>query len=336
MQTQLGQETLRTGETLHILRVEPPDPLQQQIRPFLAHKPPHYRAHIDAALSEQCDLLETRFYLALIHDRIVGNIMTTEQQGVGILGHVHTHPEHRRKGICSTLMHYQMNDFRRRSGRILLLGTGYQSPAYHIYQRFGFRDWKTGRPGLMRYDAPEDPDFETRFFAPAPGTVEPAQWRHWPLVALLAAVPCHLPLRSITLNLWGTDLLEGPYCEFMHCYATAPNASARVLVSATGAVVAMATCVPDTRWHGPVHRLDLFYHPQWGTEALLPLLQALPLPERTQCYADPHDAVKIHALQQTGWHLEAVLPRQYCIEGRWHAVHVFGKERVTPPAGTSL
>ncbi len=153
MRTTLAVETLKTGEQLAIECVVPPDAERDaQIRPFLAHKPPHYREHIEAALKGNCDELETRFYAGLLNGEVVGTIMTVEAHGIGILGHVHTREDQRRKGICDAIMRHQMRDFHRRNGHVLLLGTGYQSPAYHIYSRHGFRrlaQWQT-RPDALR------------------------------------------------------------------------------------------------------------------------------------------------------------------------------------------
>ncbi|MCW3096071.1 MAG: hypothetical protein JWL77_1689, partial [Chthonomonadaceae bacterium] len=91
MNTTLAVETLRSGEHLTIECVEAPEPTREaQIHPFLGHKPANYRAHIEAALTGQCDALETRFYIGLLNGEMVGNIMTVETGGIGIFGHVHT------------------------------------------------------------------------------------------------------------------------------------------------------------------------------------------------------------------------------------------------------
>lgn len=311
MNTTLAVETLRTGEPLTIECVATPEPGREaQIRPFLGHKPANYRAHIEAALTGQCDDLETRFYIGLLNGEMVGNIMTVETGGIGIFGHVHTREDQRRKGICDAIMRRQMADFRRRDGHVLLLGTGYRSPAYRIYATHGFRDWPVGRPGTMRYDSVPQEAFEAQFFAPAPCTPAPAQWKHWPLVALLATVPVAATLRSLTLNLWGVGLLEGAYSQFLHTYASRPEACAAVLESETGAVTALATCVPDSRWPG-IQLLDLFAHPVATVEDLARLLRSLPLPDApVQVYADVRDTQKIGALEALGFRKAAVLPDQ--------------------------
>jgi hypothetical protein len=325
MHTEITKETLKTGETLHIVIVTPPDAdYAPQIEPFLAHKPANYRAHTEAAFAGACDALETRYYIGLIDGQMVGNIMTVESGGVGIFGHVHTRSDQRLKGICRAIMRHQMDDFRARGGHVLLLGTGYRSAAYNIYASFGFQDWEPARPGLMRYDNPADTQFLARLYAPAPAVPTKAEWRHWPLVALLASTPTPVYLRSLLLQMWGVGLLEGGYCDYLYRYGRNPNASAAVLESATGAVTALATCVPDSRWNGGVSLLDLISHPVAAPDDLAALLRSLPLPaSHTQCYADPHDSGKIAALEAVGFHRVSVLPHQFREEDSWREAWLY-------------
>jgi hypothetical protein len=313
MHVEIAAERLKSGETLSIEIVTAPDEERRpRIEPFLGHKPIHYRAHIEAAFAGACDELETRYYVGLIDGQMVGNIMTVETGGVGILGHVHTRSDQRLKGICSSIMRRQMEDFRQRGGKTLLLGTGYQSAAYKIYASYGFRDWDPGPRGHMRYDNPADPAFLSRYYAPAPAAPTHAAWRHWPLVALLGATASAAYLRSILLSVWGVGLLEGDYCDYLYRYGSKRDSAAAVLESTTGAVTAFATCVPDSRWRNALHLLDIISHPVAGPADLAALLRSLPLPSgKTQCYADPRDAAKIAALEATGFHRAAILPDQF-------------------------
>lgn len=330
MPTKIATERLKSGEPMTIEVVTPPDAERDhQILPFLQHKPQPYFAHIKLAAAGKCDALETRYYLGMIGDQLVGNIMTVESLGVGIFGHVYTHPDHRRKGVCAAIMQHQMQDFRRRDGSVLLLGTGYQSTAYHIYHHFGFRDWPVGDRGLMRYDNPASPAFETEFFAAPPYRVAEAEWRHWPLVALLAAVPGERQLRSLALPAWGVSLQEGTYAGFMADHQRSDDSSALVLEASTGAVMAFASLIPDARWRRQVLLLDLFAHPNLSGPDLNQLVQAM-LPtatddRRIQCYADPDDAAKIAAITQTGFRREAVLSKQFKVNSEWRDVLLFGR-----------
>src|SRR5690242_18160125 len=140
MRESLGMETLKSGERMEIECVLAPDAEREaQMLPLLGHKPPHYMAHLKGAFADTNDTLETRFYIGVLDGEIVGNIMTAEADGVGILGHVYTLESQRRKGICQAIMGHQMAHFRDRGGHELLLGTGYQSAPYGIYHSFGFR-----------------------------------------------------------------------------------------------------------------------------------------------------------------------------------------------------
>lgn len=326
MRRLLANVKLKSGEVMQIEQVTSPDALRDpQIRPFLGHKPDNYLYHIDCATAGECDDLLTNFYIGLIDEEVVGNIMTVEAKGVGIFGHVHTRSDQRRKGICTHIMQHQMEEFRAREGRILLLGTGYQSAAYHIYESFGFKDWNHETSGRMRYDNPAAPDFESRFFAPAPTTATPARWKHWSLVSLLAHTPYpDVSLRSVHFNIWGVQLLEGAYCRFLLESSRNSEVAGVVLESETGAVVGCATRLPDSRWNRVVDLLDIFHHENVGRHDLMKLLEALPHTSKpTQCFVDPRDKEKVAALERFGFRREAVIPRQFAVEHHWRDTWLF-------------
>lgn len=331
MHEELATETLRSGEAMRVERVAAPDAeREKQILPFLGHKPGGYRAHIEASFAGKCDELETRYYVGLTDDAgMVGNIMTVESGGVGILGHVHTREDQRRKGICNAIMAHQMEDFRQRGGHVLMLGTGYQSPPYRIYESFGFRDLPGASPGVMWYRSEGDgTDFLARFFAPGASVrAVPMRWKHWPLVALLAAQPSDVYLRSLTLNAWGVSLLEGPFCYYMSEWGENPRAAATVLESGTGAVTGVATRVPRKHWPDSL-LLDVFAHPNANPADIAALIGSLPAPEQTRkvvCHADPRDTAKIAALEQAGFTREAVLINQFREGNQWRDAYLYAQ-----------
>lgn len=326
MRESLVTETLKTGEQLHIECVLAPDAEREaQVLPLLGHKPPHYMAHLKSAFADACDSLETRFYIGVLDDQIVGNIMTVEADGVGILGHVYTVESQRRKGICQAIMRNQMDDFQKRGGHELLLGTGYQSAPYWIYHSFGFRDLPGAHPGIMSYQRENEPDFPDNFFAPASARPTPVRWRHWPLLALLASLPDLPYLRSPTLGVWGATLLEGPYCRFRHQWGDELATRAAVLETETGKVMGIATLVPEGRWPG-LQLLDVFVHPQTAPADIASLIHSLPpQPGKTVCFVEPQDATKITALEQNGFQREAVLPGQFREGELWHDVLLYSR-----------
>lgn len=305
MYEELGQECLKSGEMLEIGIVTAPDErFAEPVRRLLSHKSSPWYAHIEGALAGDIDRLETRFYIGLLDGKPVGNVMTVEQYGIGIFGHVYVEPEHRRKGICRAIMTRQMEHFRARGGQVLLLGTGFESPPYWIYHSFGFRSL---RGGFMRYGVEPAEVFEARWFAPGPGRIATAEWRHWPLVALLASVPGPEYLRSLAWQVFGIGNLEGPYVEYMYRQGQTGGPQAMMLETEQGAVVGCATLTAHNPWPN-VFLLDVFTHANF-TDRTTDLVRALGLPPgRTVCYVDTGAPEKAVALKACGFVHEATLP----------------------------
>jgi GNAT superfamily N-acetyltransferase len=323
MYTHLDTETLKTGETLEIGLVEAPDEtLAGQIERLLAHKGEEWREHIHAALQGETDRLETRFYLGLLDGESVANIMTVESLGVGILGHVFTRPEHRRKGICRAVMARQMEHFRQRGGHVLTLGTGFDSPPYWIYHSFGFRSLKGG---FMRYSVEPDRVFEERWFAPGPAKVVPAEWRHGPLIALVASFPGSEYLRSAAWKVFGIGNLEGPMIQFMHDRRENPAVNAVMLETEHGAVAGCATVHPMGSWPG-VWLVDVFTHPNFF-DRTADLVNGVPAPTgRLIAMADAEAAQKAALLESCGFEQEGTLRRFLRAGETIRDVRVYAKE----------
>ncbi|MCK5328190.1 MAG: GNAT family N-acetyltransferase [Candidatus Latescibacteria bacterium] len=300
-------QTLKTGEAMEIGVVLAPDEEHaDRIAPFLKHKGDPWNAHIDRALREPLDELETRFYVGKLGGTIITSVMTVEHSRTGILGHVYTQPEHRRKGAFKLLMAEQMKDFRTRGG-LLILGTGYDSPAYWIYHSFGFRSLTEGS-GLMR-TATED-DFEAHYFAPGKTRVVEVRWRDWPRLNALFCIREGDFLRSVERERYGVSSFEGGFLHLKKALEEDAAYQAKLLESEHGAVVGCATMTKDPRWHRDVWLLDLFLHPDFASSAGQ-LLDALNFPEgKIQCYADSGSPDKIRALEQAGFRQEVVFKRQ--------------------------
>lgn len=307
MYKKLSIQPLKTGESMEIGLVSAPDEAYaDRIAAFLEHKGDPWNGHIAKALKEALDELETRFYVGKLGETIIANIMTVEYNRTGILGHVYTHPEHRRKGACKLLMAEQMKDFRTRGG-LLLLGTGYDSPPYWIYHSFGFRSLMEGS-GMMRY-ATED-DFEAQYFAPGKAEVVEVRWRDWPRLNALFSIQEGDFLRSVGWGLHGISSFEGGFLHLKKALEKDASYRAKLLASEHGAVVGCAALTKDSRWHGDVWLLDVFVHPNFASSTGQ-LLDALALPEgKIQCYADSRSAAKICTLEQAGFRQEAVFKEQ--------------------------
>lgn len=341
----LGTAVLKSGEQLEIVRVsspnadeaqavrdllaERPAPLPpefrylfQAVKELLAHKSSEWHTHMDAALKGETDALETRFYLGVLHGQPVANVLTSEQHGIGIVSHVFTHPEHRQKGICKAVMGAQMEDFRRRGGRALLLGTGFETPPYWIYYSFGFRSIQGG---FMRYTTPGMEGFEEDWFAPRGARVVPAEWRHWPLAAFLASLPGPELMRSYAWRLFGVGNLEHPYVDFMSRRLRKGDAVGAMLEAENGAVVGCGTLVPDASWP-QILVLDAFTHKNFVQQLPALIRFLLPKQGRVVAYADAGAPHKAAALEECGFIREGTLRRHLRTAAGETDVHIYARE----------
>ncbi|MGB9597739.1 MAG: GNAT family N-acetyltransferase, partial [Candidatus Poribacteria bacterium] len=244
MYTKLSDVKLKTGEDMEIGVVLAPDQEHiEAITKVLHHKGEPWLTHVNKALDGTITDLETRFYIGKLNGQVVANIMTVEYNHTGILGHVFTIPEQRRKHICTLIMEQQMNDFKKRGG-ILLLGTGFNSAPYWIYYSFGFRS-VLENSGFMRFST--DDNFEEKHFTYSKVKPVDVQWKHWSLMAVLMSVKETELMKSVANGLYGIINFEGGFLNFMKRLEDG-NVKAKVLESESGAVVGCITLEQDRRW----------------------------------------------------------------------------------------
>ena len=324
MYHKLGETVLKTDEHMEVGVITAPDePHAAEIKQFLGHKPGNYKWHIERCVTETLDALETRFYIGKVDGSIITNIMTVEHQGIGILGHVFTMPEQRRKGACKGVMAYQMDDFRQRKGRALYLGTGYNSHPYHIYHSFGFESVFL-ESGFMRYHV--NTDFEEHYFAPASTQPKPVEWHDWPKVTALSGIVGSEALRSLIWNVYGPTNMEGGFLNFKHdLEAENVYEDAKLLITSDGAIVGWATVSRDNRWRPATAVLDLFFHPNFADEVPA-LLSAVNFPDvKVQCYVDSSAAKKAEVLETAGFTCEGRFKNQFAYGGQDYDVLVFAR-----------
>ncbi|MYC75752.1 GNAT family N-acetyltransferase [Candidatus Poribacteria bacterium] len=325
MYNKFGEVALKTGEKMEVGVVTAPDtPHAEEVKQFLGHKPGNYKWHIERCVTETLDVLETRFYVGKLNGNVITNIMTVEYEGVGILGHVFTRPQQRRKGAAKGVMAYQMEDFRQRSGDALYLGTGYNSHPYYIYHSFGFES-VFPESGFMKYHVNED--FEERYFAPAPAAPKSVEWHDWPKVTALSGIVGWDTLRSLKWGVYGPTNLEGGFLSFKHDLETEDAyADAKLLISAEGAIVGWATVGRDARWQPATAVLDLFFHPNFA-DAVPALLSAVAFPDvKVQCYVDSGAEKKAEILESAGFTCEGRFKDQFTYSGQPYDVLVFARD----------
>lgn len=263
MELQLGHERLRDGQEVELLLIRPPaGGWKDRIAPFLAHKGQPWTWQIEQHLEAPADQLESRFYVATCGQRLISHIMTAEFAGVGILGHVFTEPQWRGLGAASILMRTVCEDFRRRDGIVMHLGTEYQSNAWRIYRRFGF-EGICPPGGLMRLAL--QPRRYDQLYAPGPTEVRPVCWQDWPMLQALMLRPEGDWLRSRALRAFGVADVEQSFLELMQQIA-AGSASAWVMVGPSGAAVGLLSLAACGDLPAPAGQLDLYAHPDFADQ----------------------------------------------------------------------
>lgn len=325
MYDKLGEVVLKTEERMEVGVISAPDaPHAEEVKQFLGHKGGNYKWHIERCVTEVLDALETRFYVGKLDRHVITNIMTVEHEGIGILGHVFTLPQQRRKGACKAVMAHQMDDFRQRAGRALYLGTGYNNHPYYIYHSFGFES-VFPESGFMKYHVKAD--FEERYFAPAPAHPKLVEWHDWPKVTALSAILGWDTLRSLAWGVYGPTNLEGGFLNFKHALETEDTYDdAKLLITSEGAIVGWATVSRDARWQPATAVLDLFFHPNFA-DAVPALLSAVAFPaSKVQCYVDSGAEKKAAVLETAGFIYEGLFKNQFTYEGQYYDVLVFALE----------
>jgi len=324
---EFGTETLKSGEVMQVGCVEPPDEeWAERIERSLAHKPDIWLDHIKKAVRGRTGDLQNYFYVGHLDGDIITGVMTVEHNRVGLLGHVFTRPDQRRKGACTRLMKHQMEDFRSRGGGLLLLGTEYETPPFKIYESLGFRGI-IGQSGYMRYATEED--FEESYYAPGDVSVRPVRWEDWPGSNCLTSQPGRDVLRTVAFG--GPHGGVGCFSfeeAFLHVIQGLERDSRRrawSAVSDSGALVGIVMLTPDARFGGGVYLLDLVVQENFWDQAGK-ILDGVEWPEaKVQCYTDLGCEGKVSALEAAGFTQEALLAKQLAWEGEMLDVAVFSR-----------
>jgi len=326
MYSKLDEELLRSGERMEIGVVAGPDAeWLPRLAPFLSHKPDQYRHHIRRALEGPLDELDTRFYVGVVDGKLISQIMVVGDRRAGIVGHVFTLPEERRKGACRAIMARQMADVRALGYQALGLGTGFETHPYWIYHSFGFRGVAPGN-GCMRWFA--SPESEAELYAAAKAHTREGRWSDWGHVHLLALRPLvadeELP-RSVTLGIKTQSSAEGPFLYFQRRREREPGAQARALVSETGAIVGWATLAPDPQWFGDHWLLDFDTHPAFS-DRMPELLAGLDWPPTpVHAYLTAPEGPKAAALGAAGFAKAEALKAWLAVGGERKDVMVWRK-----------
>lgn len=303
----LSRITLKDGSPADLHLVMPPEPCwADDVHCFLKHKGMPWQIHWQWAFQGMCDDLQTRFYLLTSKGEPISNIMTCETDGIGILGHVYTKPAWRGRGAASILMNVVREDFIRRDGVALYLGTAYDSLPWRLYEKFGFEGFLPNT-GMMRWVRQPD-----RLRARLSGCVlesRPLRWSDWPLLQCLFLQPADDYVRNMGLKRFGPSDMEGPFLTLQERMQKMPDQRSAVISNEHGMTVGLGTAMPLDAHLSDYLLVDLFAHR--GAEAgLAGLLQALQLPADKPLLAvvEESASARLQVLESAGFVSAGCLP----------------------------
>ena len=305
---------LRTGETVELALIRAPnDAWAERIETMLRHKGDPWNWQNSELLRRESGVTATFF---LLHRDGVpfSNIMLVEKAGAGILGHVWTSPADRRAGASTILMEVLLEDFRRRGGRALVLGTDFDRAPWHYYRSHGFEPVEPESGYMALYPDSRDA-FERAWFNATEAVVEPLDWPHWPAAAPLFVGDFEGVVKIAAAGLIGRRSSEEPLLplihEERHQREVGGPGCARVLRDASGSAVLGLACQRGHALWPDTTVVDVYCHPRWWHRVaeLLAELPAAAPGARLVAYADSKHAAKCAVLQQAGFVETSRLPR---------------------------
>lgn len=311
MYRELEAITLPSGEVVPAAVITGPDPdWADRIEPMLSHKGEPWTWQNRALLRESIGL-EARFFILHRAGKPFANIMLAERHGVALLGHVWTEPADRGGGASSHLMRLLLDDFRRRSGRAIFLGTDFDSTPWHFYQRRGFVSVYPGS-GYMGWWATGREAFEQSWIETGEAVVEPLGWEHWAAAAPLLLDGGGGVVRIAATGLFGPGSSEASLLPLLRDQACrreqqAPPSAFVLRAQRSNAVLGIAASTRHPLWPG-FQLIDLFCHTRWWHRAA-DLLAHLPgQPAAGAAYTDSSQPEKERALKAAGFAEAALLP----------------------------
>ena len=310
MYEKLGMRVVKSGEEVELGVVTGPDAeWSPRLVPFLSHKGGEWVSQIRKSIDLDLSPLVTKFFILFkTPDDILSNICTWRWGGVANLGHVFTTPNHRRKGAASILMKASMDDFRNNAGRAMYLGTGYDTPPFHIYEEAGFRGVYP-RTGFMEYYSGKREDFLAEEFAGEKAGVVDMTWRHWPRLVPLFGQELGGVLRFPGEGVNGRANFEGPFIPIMHSLEETHKKCLVLEGLKTGASGGAAIIGPDRRFAGSANLLDVFFHPNFAKSAAGLVEAAIEGVQGTVVsYVDTSYDERIKVLKKAGFKKAGTIP----------------------------
>ena len=312
MYEELGHIVLATGEQVDAGVVIGPDAEWAEcLEQLLYHKGEPWNWQIQQVLKKDVGI-GILFYVLHRAGIPFANIMIAELEGVGFLAHVWTKPEDRKKGACSQLLKLQMHDFRTQQGKALFLFTEFDSVAYHLYEKNGFRsvDFKSG---YMDWYATSKDEFKGDYFNLGETEIQTLRWTHWPSSAALFMGDFPGVIRCAPLHLMGRQSTQTPFLSLLYEEDIQPTGHSKGMVlqnKATTAVVGFAAWDWHPLW-ADTCLVDIYCHPKyWGEAGNLLASLVLPEADRYIAYCEADHREKTEVLLGEGFKPTALYKRR--------------------------
>jgi GNAT superfamily N-acetyltransferase len=323
MPQHLPAVTLKSGETLEILRIPAPcGEWGARLVDFM------YIRHLEYAncswhhncvqvVAGYCaDASNDVFFAGLLDGEIVGTCWYAaprDTMDLATFGRVVTAVPHRRKGISTALCAATVDDFGALGGKAMHLGTGRTNPARYLYEALGFRHNNFIDAGgtVMRLVLQGEYDnFESEYFEPGqPVKVRPLNWGDLARAELLCNLP-HWFVKDYTYGVYANTPYEGQFFGLMNGVDRGETGVA--LHTNENRLVGLAYTAPTNAQAGAmdhVRVLEFLAHPAYAENAAqLVAAAATDCPvEKLLAYSSALDVSRCEALEEAGFTQEATL-----------------------------
>jgi GNAT superfamily N-acetyltransferase len=251
---------------------------------------------------------------------------------VASIHRVFTNPYYRHRGLARRLLSRALEHFGASGGELLMLNTGWDTSAHHLYHEFGFRElwrdpWNDGvLMGRTMSDVPIT-DWTESYFQPTDAVkIVPLDAGHWaPLMLLCNQRYQHL-VHHYALGILGNWAVDGRFLNLFEVLE-AGRGSAVGLQTAAGTLVGFATLVPFldmwqvASYQRHIRLVDMWVHPHFSQHTLYLLRELLasaqPLSTDVQhlmAYVEKGRVEFCQALEDASFQLVACLEHQYQLD----------------------
>lgn len=315
---EIGTSKLRDRRVMRLLKVSCPEPERiEELSALLGHKGESWVWHMKECLNGRTPGLDTHFYLGEVEGRFVGNVTLFQNGNLGNISHVFTRAEFRGQRIAKILLQACLDHFEAEYGRVIVLGTGFQTMPWRLYESFGFFGVcpEQSYGGMIRFFA--DADWNT-FLSGLSGTVCQAAWRHFVGMQILFGAPGPTQLRSVLLPSIGPRLVEEQFIRLQWKQSQGEPVEARVIEGNRAGIVGCALVGMHPFWRESCRRKILDLHvaaagADRASELIESALDKIKAP--VECYCDTASEEKMENLKKCGFKEETRLA-SYCQFGQ--------------------